>query len=189
MKPPPEGCCTTDGMCTNRQTLAANKQGNLHRLSRIWQPNYFLKTYSVLLTGFCQAGKDLRLSSLASESLDVPPEFMLVGVKSPSLPDGLLVCAVDRRFLPDERGCNALLGEAGDLSRTYLGVLLKRLKAPKSLLWTLKQYPFIYTVTCGMHKHHTLKITLFLSALRVFRKLCGLWRERFSLFHRVLQPH
>ncbi|XP_014892841.1 protein GREB1 isoform X3 [Poecilia latipinna] len=76
MKPPPEGCCTTDG--------------------------------------FCQAGKDLRLSSLASENLDVPPGFMPVGVKSPSLPDNLLVCAVDRRFLPDERGRNALLGFSGN---------------------------------------------------------------------------
>uniref|UniRef100_A0A3Q1G1B5 Growth regulating estrogen receptor binding 1 n=1 Tax=Acanthochromis polyacanthus TaxID=80966 RepID=A0A3Q1G1B5_9TELE len=76
MKPPPEGCCTTDG--------------------------------------FCQAGRDLRLSSLASDPLDVPPEFMLVGVKSPSLPDNLLVCAVDRRFLPDERGRNALLGFSGN---------------------------------------------------------------------------
>uniref|UniRef100_A0A3Q2E344 Growth regulating estrogen receptor binding 1 n=1 Tax=Cyprinodon variegatus TaxID=28743 RepID=A0A3Q2E344_CYPVA len=76
MKPPPEGCCTTDG--------------------------------------FCQAGKDLRLSSLASVNLDVPPGFMLVGVKSPSLPDNLLVCAVDHRFLPDERGRNALLGFSGN---------------------------------------------------------------------------
>ncbi|CAK6963972.1 protein GREB1 [Scomber scombrus] len=76
MKPPPEGCCTTDG--------------------------------------FCQAGRDLRLSSLASDSLDVPPGFMLVGVKSPSLPETLLVCAVDRRFLPDERGRNALLGFSGN---------------------------------------------------------------------------
>ncbi|KAM9860380.1 protein GREB1 [Aulostomus maculatus] len=76
MKPPPEGCCTTDG--------------------------------------FCQAGRDLRLSSLASDPLDVPPGFMLVGLKSPSLPENLLVCAVDRRFLPDERGCNALLGFSGN---------------------------------------------------------------------------
>ncbi|XP_047218501.1 protein GREB1 isoform X2 [Girardinichthys multiradiatus] len=64
--------------------------------------------------GFCQAGKDLRLSSLASGNLDVPPGFMLVGVKSPSLPDNLLVCAVDNRFLPDERGRNALLGFSGN---------------------------------------------------------------------------
>uniref|UniRef100_A0A671VCJ6 Growth regulating estrogen receptor binding 1 n=1 Tax=Sparus aurata TaxID=8175 RepID=A0A671VCJ6_SPAAU len=76
MKPPPEGCCTTDGLC--------------------------------------QAGRDLRLSSLASDPLDVPPGFMLVGVKSPFLPENLLVCAVDRRFLPDERGHNALLGFSGN---------------------------------------------------------------------------
>ncbi|KAM3626089.1 uncharacterized protein V6R79_022341 [Siganus canaliculatus] len=76
MKPPPEGCCTTDG--------------------------------------FCQSGRDLRLSSLASDPLEVPPGFMLVGVKSPSLPENLLVCAVDRRFLPDERGHNALLGFSGN---------------------------------------------------------------------------
>lgn len=62
-------------------------------------------------TGFCQAGRDLRLSSLALDPLDVPPGFMLVGVKSPSLPETLLVCAVDCRFLPNERGRNALLGE------------------------------------------------------------------------------
>lgn len=52
--------------------------------------------------------------------MDVPPGFMLVGVKSPSLPDNLLVCAVDRRFLPDERGRYALLGEAVDLNRKSL---------------------------------------------------------------------
>ncbi|CAB1334992.1 unnamed protein product, partial [Coregonus sp. 'balchen'] len=63
---------------------------------------------------FCQAGRDLRLSSLASEPLDVAPGFLLVGAKSPSAPDTLLVCAVDRRFLPDERGLNALLGFSGN---------------------------------------------------------------------------
>ncbi|XP_070296840.1 protein GREB1-like [Salvelinus sp. IW2-2015] len=76
MKPPPEGCCTTDG--------------------------------------FCQAGRDLRLSSLVSEPQDVPPGFLLVGALSAGAPDTLLVCAVDRRFLPDERGCNALLGFSGN---------------------------------------------------------------------------
>lgn len=80
-------------------------------------PDHFVKITVLsrifLPTGFCQAGRDLRLSSLASDPLDVPPGFMLVGVKSPSLPENLLVCAVDRRFLPDERGHNALLGEAG----------------------------------------------------------------------------
>uniref|UniRef100_A0A8B9KFM1 Growth regulating estrogen receptor binding 1 n=1 Tax=Astyanax mexicanus TaxID=7994 RepID=A0A8B9KFM1_ASTMX len=64
--------------------------------------------------GFCQAGKDLRLASIATECLDLPPGFLLVGAKSPSLPDQLLVCAVDRRFLPDEHGHNALLGFSGN---------------------------------------------------------------------------
>ncbi|KAL2098575.1 hypothetical protein ACEWY4_005055 [Coilia grayii] len=64
--------------------------------------------------GFCQAGKDLRLGSMATECLEVPPGFLLVGAKSPSVPDHILVCAVDRRFLPDERGRNALLGFAGN---------------------------------------------------------------------------
>uniref|UniRef100_A0A8C2FWE2 Growth regulating estrogen receptor binding 1 n=1 Tax=Cyprinus carpio TaxID=7962 RepID=A0A8C2FWE2_CYPCA len=64
--------------------------------------------------GFCQAGKDLRLSSLATESLEVPSGFLLVGAKSPSLPDHILVCAVDLRFLPDECGRNALLGFSGN---------------------------------------------------------------------------
>uniref|UniRef100_A0A9J8CFX7 Growth regulating estrogen receptor binding 1 n=1 Tax=Cyprinus carpio carpio TaxID=630221 RepID=A0A9J8CFX7_CYPCA len=64
--------------------------------------------------GFCQAGKDLRLSSMATESLEVPPGFLLVGAKSPSMPDHILVCAVDQRFLPDECGRNALLGFSGN---------------------------------------------------------------------------
>ncbi|XP_075717215.1 protein GREB1 [Rhinoderma darwinii] len=75
-KPPPEGCCTTDG--------------------------------------FCQAGKDLRLAAIAFEQIEVPPGFLLVGAKSPSLPDHILVCAVDKRFLPDDNGRNALLGFSGN---------------------------------------------------------------------------
>ncbi|XP_017575814.1 protein GREB1 isoform X2 [Pygocentrus nattereri] len=69
---------------------------------------------SCITDGFCQAGKDLRLASIATECLDVPPGFLLVGAKSPSIPDHILVCAVDRRFLPDERGRNALLGFLGN---------------------------------------------------------------------------
>ncbi|KAL0969315.1 hypothetical protein UPYG_G00225480 [Umbra pygmaea] len=49
--------------------------------------------------GFCRVGRDLRLSSLASQPLDVPSGFLLVGAKSPGTPDSLLVCAVDHRFL------------------------------------------------------------------------------------------
>ncbi|XP_039743768.1 protein GREB1 isoform X3 [Pteropus medius] len=64
--------------------------------------------------GFCQAGKDLRLVSVSSEPIDVPTGFLLVGAKSPSLPDHLLVCAVDKRFLPDDNGHNALLGFSGN---------------------------------------------------------------------------
>ncbi|KAK7945463.1 hypothetical protein WMY93_001191 [Mugilogobius chulae] len=64
--------------------------------------------------GFCQAGKDLRLVSMATESIDVPAGFELVGAKSPSVPEHILVCAVDRRFLPDENGKNALLGFSGN---------------------------------------------------------------------------
>lgn len=64
--------------------------------------------------GFCQAGKDLRLVSISSEPIEVPAGFLLVGAKSPSLPDHLLVCAVDKRFLPDDNGHNALLGFSGN---------------------------------------------------------------------------
>ncbi|XP_036290530.1 protein GREB1 isoform X2 [Pipistrellus kuhlii] len=64
--------------------------------------------------GFCQAGKDLRLVSIGSEPIDVPAGFLLVGAKAPSLPGHLLVCAVDRRFLPDDNGHNALLGFSGN---------------------------------------------------------------------------
>ncbi|GAA6065087.1 GREB1-like protein isoform X1 [Tachysurus ichikawai] len=63
--------------------------------------------------GFCQAGKDLRLVSMATEPIDIPPGFELVGAKSPSIPEHILVCAVDKRFLPDENGKNALLGFSG----------------------------------------------------------------------------
>nr|XP_036882464.1 protein GREB1 isoform X3 [Manis javanica] len=64
--------------------------------------------------GFCQAGKDLRLVSISDEPIDVPAGFLLVGAKAPSLPDHLLVCAVDKRFLPDDNGLNALLGFSGN---------------------------------------------------------------------------
>ncbi|XP_069871310.1 protein GREB1 [Dipodomys merriami] len=64
--------------------------------------------------GFCQAGKDLRLVSISSEPIDVPTGFLLVGAKAPSLPEHLLVCAVDKRFLPDDNGHNALLGFSGN---------------------------------------------------------------------------
>uniref|UniRef100_A0A8C5CN96 GREB1-like protein n=1 Tax=Gadus morhua TaxID=8049 RepID=A0A8C5CN96_GADMO len=64
--------------------------------------------------GFCQAGKDLRLVTIATESIKVPAGFELVGAKSPSVPDHVLVCAVDRRFLPDDNGKNALLGFSGN---------------------------------------------------------------------------
>ncbi|XP_036406212.1 protein GREB1-like [Megalops cyprinoides] len=64
--------------------------------------------------GFCQAGKDLRLASIGSGTVEVPPGFLLVGARSPALPDHILVCAVDRTFLPDERGRNALLGFSGN---------------------------------------------------------------------------
>ncbi|KAL0966250.1 hypothetical protein UPYG_G00292930 [Umbra pygmaea] len=64
--------------------------------------------------GFCQAGKDLRLASMATEPIEVPAGFELVGAKSPSVPEHILLCAVDRRFLPDENGKNALLGFSGN---------------------------------------------------------------------------
>ncbi|XP_028930151.2 protein GREB1 isoform X3 [Ornithorhynchus anatinus] len=64
--------------------------------------------------GFCQAGKDLRLVSISNEQIEVPSGFLLVGAKSPNLPDHLLVCAVDKRFLPDDNGRNALLGFSGN---------------------------------------------------------------------------
>ncbi|XP_042694792.1 GREB1-like protein isoform X7 [Centrocercus urophasianus] len=64
--------------------------------------------------GFCQAGKDLRLVSLCTEQIDIPAGFLLVGAKSPNLPEHILVCAVDKRFLPDDHGKNALLGFSGN---------------------------------------------------------------------------
>ncbi|KAM4787629.1 protein GREB1 isoform 1-T4 [Cyanocitta cristata] len=64
--------------------------------------------------GFCQAGKDLRLVSISNDHIEVPSGFLLVGAKSPNLPDHLLVCAVDKRFLPDDNGRNALLGFSGN---------------------------------------------------------------------------
>ncbi|KAM4771206.1 protein GREB1 [Rhinophrynus dorsalis] len=66
------------------------------------------------MDGFCQAGKDLRLTSICADQFEVPPGFLLVGAKSPSLPDHILVCAVDKRFLPDDNGRNALLGFSGN---------------------------------------------------------------------------
>lgn len=47
---------------------------------------------------------------MATDSIEVPAGFELVGAKSPCIPEHILVCAVDKRFLPDENGKNALLG-------------------------------------------------------------------------------
>ncbi|KAG8571101.1 hypothetical protein GDO81_011524 [Engystomops pustulosus] len=69
---------------------------------------------SCIIDGFCQAGKDLRLATLSKEQIEVPPGFLLVGVKTQSLPEHILVCAVDKRFLPDDDGKNALLGFSGN---------------------------------------------------------------------------
>ncbi|CAJ0928413.1 unnamed protein product [Ranitomeya imitator] len=69
---------------------------------------------SCTLDGFCQAGKDIRLASLSKEQIEVPPGFLLVGVKTQSSPEHILVCAVDKRFLPDDDGKNALLGFSGN---------------------------------------------------------------------------
>ncbi|XP_064790194.1 GREB1-like protein [Oncorhynchus masou masou] len=69
---------------------------------------------SCTMDGFCQAGRDLRLVSMLTEPIQVPAGFELVGAKSPSIPEHILVCAVDRRFLPDENGKNALLGFSGN---------------------------------------------------------------------------
>ncbi|XP_073535238.1 GREB1-like protein isoform X2 [Phyllobates terribilis] len=69
---------------------------------------------SCTVDGFCQAGKDVRLVSLSKEQIEVPPGFLLVGVKTQSSPEHILVCAVDKRFLPDDDGKNALLGFSGN---------------------------------------------------------------------------
>lgn len=69
---------------------------------------------SCITDGFCQAGKDLRLVALSMEQIDIPSGFVLVGAKSPNLHEHILICAVDKRFLPDDNGKNALLGFSGN---------------------------------------------------------------------------
>ncbi|XP_058871640.1 GREB1-like protein isoform X3 [Acipenser ruthenus] len=69
---------------------------------------------SCTVDGFCQAGRDLRLVSVSMEQIEVPAGFELVGAKSPNISEHILVCAVDKRFLPDDNGKNALLGFSGN---------------------------------------------------------------------------
>ncbi|XP_066575361.1 GREB1-like protein isoform X1 [Amia ocellicauda] len=69
---------------------------------------------SCTMDGFCQAGKDLRLVSVGMDQIEVQTGFELVGAKSPNIPEHILVCAVDKRFLPDDNGKNALLGFSGN---------------------------------------------------------------------------
>lgn len=63
---------------------------------------------------------------MATEPIEVPVGFELVGAKSPSVPENILVCAVDRRFLPDENGKNALLGGCSQIGVTATGSCLRR---------------------------------------------------------------
>ncbi|MGH0145150.1 UNVERIFIED_CONTAM: hypothetical protein FKN15_025062 [Acipenser sinensis] len=69
---------------------------------------------SCTVDGFCQAGRDLRLVSVSMEQIEVPAGFELVGAKSSNISEHILVCAVDKRFLPDDSGKNALLGFSGN---------------------------------------------------------------------------
>ncbi|XP_030839073.1 GREB1-like protein isoform X3 [Strongylocentrotus purpuratus] len=64
--------------------------------------------------GFCQAGSDIRLTELSDKQIEVPKGFVLVGTKSPYLPENILVAAVDARFLPDPNTNLALLGFSGN---------------------------------------------------------------------------
>ncbi|XP_033120964.1 GREB1-like protein [Anneissia japonica] len=64
--------------------------------------------------GFCQAGADIRLTELTEKSIDLPKGFILVGTKSPYLPENIVVAAVDARFLPDPNTNLALLGFSGN---------------------------------------------------------------------------
>uniref|UniRef100_A0A8C3TLA7 GREB1 like retinoic acid receptor coactivator n=1 Tax=Chelydra serpentina TaxID=8475 RepID=A0A8C3TLA7_CHESE len=107
-KPAPEGSCTTDAPRHKVKDRPLYKAYNLKRdAEKIELPGNNLR-------GFCQAGKDLRLVSLCMEQIDIPAGFLLVGAKSPNLPEHILVCAVDKRFLPDDHGKNALLGFSGN---------------------------------------------------------------------------
>ncbi|XP_078613198.1 GREB1-like protein isoform X2 [Branchiostoma floridae x Branchiostoma japonicum] len=64
--------------------------------------------------GYCQAGKDIRLTSLREVKLTLPEGFVLVGAKSPNLTNNILVAAVDARFLPNPKTNLALLGFSGN---------------------------------------------------------------------------
>lgn len=82
---------------------------------------------------------------------------MLVGVKSPSNPENLLVCAVDRRFLPDEQGRNALLGESAGLEKEITFIFdakhinVPELKTPLFLISSAYYYPATW-LTVQLHK-------------------------------------
>ncbi|XP_077867862.1 GREB1-like protein [Saccoglossus kowalevskii] len=64
--------------------------------------------------GFCQAGGDIRLTELSDKQVDVQEGFVLIGTKSPYLPENILVAAVDTRFLPDPKTNLALQGFSGN---------------------------------------------------------------------------
>ena len=51
------------------------------------------------------------MTELSEKQFDVPKGFILVGTKSPYLPENILVAAVDARFLPDPNTSLALLGK------------------------------------------------------------------------------
>ncbi|XP_070556492.1 GREB1-like protein [Ptychodera flava] len=64
--------------------------------------------------GFCQKGADIRLTELSDKQIDVQEGYVLVGTKSPYLPENILIAAVDKRFLPDPNTNLALLGFSGN---------------------------------------------------------------------------
>lgn len=117
---------------------------------------------------------------MATEPIEVPAGFELVGAKSPSVPENILVCAVDRRFLPDENGKNALLG----------GCFPERSDGDRK-----RSASFFFSLPAGMDDSG---VGPFVSGInstdgvflcRVFGKLRGLRRKGLQILHRVFKPH
>ncbi|KAK2094568.1 GREB1-like protein [Saguinus oedipus] len=106
-KPAPEGSCTTDENATDLNLSNEDLRETVDMY--FTEKDQSLGSKYEIVSQY--SGKDLRLVSLCMEQIDIPAGFLLVGAKSPNLPEHILVCAVDKRFLPDDNGKNALLGQ------------------------------------------------------------------------------
>lgn len=244
MKPPPEGCCTTDGLY-KYCTLAVSNYSNYSNLAKKDNVNLHLHMHcrATFLSPCLHSGLSscmnifTHVSVSESQTCHVLGLFLwaLVGGNQQMLrtPDPFvkIVCVFGWQGSVRQAGtcacprwCQTLWmyplgscwwGWSPTLSPTTCLCALwtaafYRMTAATMPCWVRQQHSTVFVIPT-FNQHRSFKVyanmcdnvDVFLLWIavedcnqkccayfsRVLGELCGLWRERFSLFHRLCQPH